>query len=123
MDVANCDRPTFLVTFHVSTVIFPGDQGAARSLRLGDVAGSITVGKRADLVLIDTSRIGFAMQGSLADRVVNFATREDVDSVWIGGEARKRDGKMIGVDWAALKSQIEEAQARFGPRAASITFS
>ena len=94
----------------------------ARAIRLGDVAGSITVGKRADLVLLDTSRIGFAMQGSLADRVVNFASREDVDSVWIGGEARKRDGKMIGVDWASLKSQIEDAQARFGPQAASITF-
>ena len=37
-------------------------------------------------------------------------------------EARKRHGKMIGVDWAILKSQIEAAQARFGPEAASITF-
>lgn len=94
----------------------------AKALRLGDAAGSITVGKRADLVLLDTNRIGFAMQGSLADRVVNFASREDVDSVWIGGEARKRHGKMIGVDWAVLKSHIEGAQARFGPEAASITF-
>ena len=82
----------------------------------------LQTGKRADLVLLNTSRIGFAMQGSLADRVVNFASREDVDSVWIGGEARKRHGEMIGVSWATLKSQIEAAQARFGPEAASITF-
>jgi len=94
----------------------------AKAMRLGDVAGSITVGKRADLVLLDTSRIGFAMQGSLADRVVNFASREDVDSVWIGGVARKRHGEMIDVDWGALKSEIAAAQARFGPEAASITF-
>ena len=80
------------------------------------------MGKRADLVLLRTDRIGFAMQGSLADRVVNFASREDVDSVWISGVARKRHGKVIGVDWAFLKSQIEAAQARFGPKAASITF-
>ena len=94
----------------------------ARSLRLGDVAGSITAGKRADLVLLRTDRIGFPMQGSLADRVVNHASREDIDSVWINGEAKKRNGEMIGVDWRDLKSQIAAAQARFGPFADSITF-
>ncbi len=94
----------------------------ARSLRLGDVAGSITAGKRADLVLLRTDRMGFPMQGSLADRVVNHAAREDIDSVWISGEAKKRNGEMIGVDWGDLKSQIATAQARFGPLADSITF-
>ena len=94
----------------------------ARGMRLGDVAGSITVGKRADLVLLRTDRIGFPMQGSLADRVVNFASREDVDSVFIGGVARKRRGEMIGVDWKALKADVAAAQSRFGPLAASITF-
>ena len=94
----------------------------ARSLRLGDVAGSITAGKRADLVLLRTDRMGFPMQGSLANRVVNHAAREDIDSVWISGEAKKRNGEMIGVDWGDLKSQIATAQARFGPLADSITF-
>lgn len=94
----------------------------ARSIRLGDVTGSIAAGKRADLVLLRTDRIGFPLQGSFADRVVNHAAREDIDSVWISGEAKKRNGEMIGVDWSDLKSQIAAAQARFGPLAASITF-
>ena len=89
---------------------------------MGDVTGSITVGKRADLVLLRTDRIGFAMQGSLADRVVNHAAREDIDSVWISGDAKKRNGEMIGVDWADYKAQIAAAQARFGPLTESITF-
>ena len=101
----------------------PGTPGATTFL--SPLSGTFNYGwdsfKRADLVLLNTKRVGFAIQGSLADRVVNFASREDVDSVWVGGEARKRDGKMIGVDWATLKSQIEVAQARFGPEAASIT--
>lgn len=94
----------------------------ARAMRLGDVTGTITVGKRADLVLLGTDRIGFAMQGSLGDRVLNFASTPDVDSVWVAGQARKRNGQMIGVDWARLKSQLAEAQTRIGPLAASITF-
>ena len=94
----------------------------ARSLRLGDVTGSITVGKRADLVLLRTDRMGFAIQGTLADRVLNYASREDIDSVWISGQAKKRNGKMIGVDWGDLKAQVALAQARYGPLADTITF-
>jgi len=94
----------------------------ARAMRLGDVTGTISVGKRADLVLLRTDRIGFAMLGSLADRVLNFASLADVDSVWVAGRARKRNGQMIGVNWGDLKSQVAEAQERIGPLAASITF-
>jgi cytosine/adenosine deaminase-related metal-dependent hydrolase len=94
----------------------------ARAMRRGDVTGTITVGKRADLVLLRTDRIGFALQGTLADRVLNFGSLADIDSVWVAGTARKRNGQMIGVDWTKLKSQVAEAQKRIGPLAASITF-
>ncbi len=94
----------------------------ARAMRLGDETGTISIGKRADLVLIKTDRIGFAMQGTLADRVLNYGSLADIDSVWVAGQARKRNGQMIGVDWAKLKSQLAEAQKRIGPLAASITF-
>ncbi|MDP9908619.1 cytosine/adenosine deaminase-related metal-dependent hydrolase [Variovorax boronicumulans] len=94
----------------------------AKAVRLGDVTGSLTVGKRADLVLLRTDRIGFAMLGSLADRVMNFASQADIDSVWVAGTARKRHGKMLGVDWAKLKAQQVAAQQRIGPQQASITF-
>lgn len=92
----------------------------ARAIRLGDVTGSITVGKRADLVLLRTDRMGFATSGSLADRVVNFAALQDVDSVWVAGKARKRGGKMLNVDWRALKLEMMRAQARFRPLADSV---
>jgi cytosine/adenosine deaminase-related metal-dependent hydrolase len=94
----------------------------ARAMRLGDVTGTITVGKRADLVLLRTDRIGFAMQGGLADRALNFGSLADVDSVWVAGQARKRNAQMIGVDWAELKSKIVAAQKRIRPLAESITF-
>ncbi len=108
--------------YHAADVLDFATTLGARSIRLGDVTGSITAGKRADLVLLRTDRIGFPMQGTLADRVVNHAAREDVDSVWISGEVKKRNGEMIGVDWSDLKAQIAAAQARFGRLADSVTF-
>ena len=94
----------------------------ARAMRRDGVTGTIAVGKQADLVLLRTDRIGFATRGSLADRVLNFGSRSDIDSVWVAGTARKRNGQMIGVNWATLKSQVAEAQERVGALAASITF-
>ena len=94
----------------------------AKAIRLGDTVGTITVGKRADLVLLSTKRIGFGMAGTLADRVVTFANTSDIDSVWLAGRARKRNGKMIDVNWDKLKTQLVQAQERIGRQAATITF-
>ena len=94
----------------------------AKAIRLGDKTGTITVGKRADLVLLSTDRIGFGMMGSLADRVVTFASTADIDSVWIAGQARKRHGEMLGVDWASLKARLGEAQERVDQRVATVTW-
>jgi cytosine/adenosine deaminase-related metal-dependent hydrolase len=94
----------------------------AKSLRLGAVAGSIEAGKRADLALVRTDRMAFGRLGTLADRIATFASREDIDSVWVGGIAKKRSGKLLGVDIPDLMDKVETAQRRYGPLAASITF-
>ena len=94
----------------------------AKSIRLGDVAGTVSVGKRADLVLLKTDRIDFALLGSLADRVLNFAKLQDIDSVWVAGRAMKRNGAMIGIDWISLKRQLIATQTRVTEQMATITF-
>ena len=92
----------------------------ARAIRLGDETGSITLGKRADLVLLNADRIGFGTLGSLADRVVTFASTADIDSVWIAGQARKRHGDMLGVDWPSLKARLRESQERVNRKVATV---
>jgi cytosine/adenosine deaminase-related metal-dependent hydrolase len=82
-----------------------------RSAQLGDVAGTVTVGKRADLLLLRTDRFGFPPPGvgTMADRVLNYASVCDIDSVWVGGVLRKQGGRMLGIDWAALKARTTAA--------------
>ena len=94
----------------------------AKGVRLDKLVGTLTVGKRADLVLLRTDRFGFASMGSLADRVVNFGSTADIDSVWLAGVRRKKAGKMIGVDWQVLKRQAMAVQERVARQAATITF-
>lgn len=92
------------------------------SIGLGDVGGRVMEGLRADLVLLDTSRPGFPTAGTLADRVVNFASAADVDSVWVDGRLLKSGGRMIGVDWRRLKEGIVAMQERIAAHMESITF-
>lgn len=94
----------------------------AKAIGQGDLIGSLTVGKRADLVMLDTGRFGFGSMGSLADRVVNFAGLQDIDSVWVAGRLRKTGGAMIDTDWRALKARCALMQQRLMAQAASIIF-
>jgi cytosine/adenosine deaminase-related metal-dependent hydrolase len=96
--------------------------GGARAIGMDAQIGSITAGKRADLVLLKTDRPDFAAAGTLADRVVNFARPGDVDSVWIAGTQLKKNGQMIGVDWARLRARMLESQAYIVEKAAQIEF-
>lgn len=94
----------------------------AKSIRMETITGSISVGKNANMVLLNTGRAGFATMGTLADRVVNFASLADIDSVWVRGIARKRHGTMIGVDWSSLRSRMVSAQQRIARAAETIKF-
>ena len=107
-------EPTDLLDFATNS--------GAKAIRMGDTTGTISVGKQADLVLLSTSRYGFALAGTLADRVFSFANLSDVDSVWVRGTLRKQNGKMLNVDWGKLKKDMREAQARIMRDAATINF-
>jgi len=92
----------------------------AQSIGMGDRLGSVSVGKRADLVLLATDRPGFPILGGLADRVVNYGQLSDIDSVWIAGRLRKTGGQMIGVDWKALDARNRTVQAELARGEATI---
>lgn len=97
--------------------------GGARAIGLDSEIGSITVGKRADLVLLSTSRFGFPSNGTLADRVVNFANIGDVDSVWVAGKLRKQNGRIIGFDWKTTQKSVDAARDHIVAQAARVDLS
>jgi 5-methylthioadenosine/S-adenosylhomocysteine deaminase len=62
---------------------------------LEDRTGSLTPGKQADVVLIDATAINVTPIHDAAAAVVLCADVSNVDTVIIGGQVRKRDGKLL----------------------------
>jgi 5-methylthioadenosine/S-adenosylhomocysteine deaminase len=70
----------------------------AKALGLGDVTGSLTVGKRADLILIRGNDINVAPVANIETTVVQSAMPANVDTVLVDGRIVKRNGKLVAYD-------------------------
>jgi len=80
---------------------------AARSIGMDDQIGSITPGKRADLILLDPGALNMALADD-ADPyalIVYSATPGNVDTVIVDGVVLKRGGRLLGVDVARVMKE------------------
>lgn len=75
--------------------------------------GVLQVGAKADIIVFDTSSPNLVGSQDAVAAVMLHANVGDVESVLVDGEWRKREGKLVGVDWPALK-------ARFGRTATKV---
>ncbi|MFD2470857.1 amidohydrolase family protein [Amycolatopsis silviterrae] len=75
-------------------------------------AGSISVGKDADLLLLDAEDLSVFPVNDPVSTVVTAAHPGVVDSVFVGGQAVKRDGKLLGVDLPRLRDRLLESRDR-----------
>ncbi|GAA0910975.1 hypothetical protein GCM10009558_016740 [Virgisporangium aurantiacum] len=78
---------------------------AARAVGLADRIGSIEVGKRADLLLLDGLSHLTGGGRDLAGAVVSCLTPSNVRTVLVDGEIVKRDGHLVTHDLAALRAE------------------
>jgi cytosine/adenosine deaminase-related metal-dependent hydrolase len=83
-------------------------RGGARALGRDSDLGSLEVGKKADVVLIknDESPAMFPLLNPYG-HVAFQAQRGDVDTVIVNGRIVKRDHKLVGVDLAAARQEID----------------
>jgi cytosine/adenosine deaminase-related metal-dependent hydrolase len=94
------------VTFR--EVIEMATLNGAKALGLGDVTGSISVGKRADIILIRGNDINVAPVADIEASVVQSATPANVDTVMVDGKIVKRGGKLVAYD---VEKVVREAKA------------
>jgi len=87
--------------------------GGAKALRLEDRIGTLTPGKEADLIMIDTRSMNLFPAlpgGDLCHAVALYAEPADVRAVMVGGEWLKRDGRLV-FDPQALDSMTAQLAA------------
>jgi cytosine/adenosine deaminase-related metal-dependent hydrolase len=70
----------------------------AKALGLGDITGSLSVGKRADIILIRGNDVNVAPIANIETTVVQSATPANVDTVLIDGRIVKRHGRLVAYD-------------------------
>jgi 5-methylthioadenosine/S-adenosylhomocysteine deaminase len=92
----------------------------ARALGLEAVTGSLTPGKRADLIVLDTRDLNIAPVADLESTIVRSATPANIDTVMIDGRILKRHRELVAFDVARVVQEAEqssrEVRARAGGR-------
>lgn len=86
-------------------------RGGAEAVWLGDEIGSLTAGKRADVVLLRAS-MNLQPLDDIETAVVYCADRGNVDTVIVDGRVVKRNGTFVGVDAARAVRLANEARDR-----------
>jgi hypothetical protein len=82
--------------------------GGAHTIGRDADLGSLEAGKKADVVLIknDNSPVSFPLLNPIG-HVVFQAQRGDVHTVLVDGRVVKFDGKLVGIDLAPVRTEIE----------------
>jgi 5-methylthioadenosine/S-adenosylhomocysteine deaminase len=78
---------------------------------LSDKCGTLTPGKEADIVIIRTDDINLYPSNNAIGTVVAAADSRNVDTVIIGGTIRKLRGKLVGVNMAKFRQQVDESRS------------
>lgn len=76
--------------------------GSARALGIDRETGSLEPGKKADLQLVDLRRYGLTPGNDVIGTLVYHAHAKDVHTVMVDGHTLVEDGKVTGIDEAAL---------------------
>ncbi|MGY1695665.1 amidohydrolase family protein [Geodermatophilus sp. SYSU D00814] len=84
-------------------------RGGAHTIGRDRDLGSIEVGRKADVVLVknDDSPVSFPLLNPVG-HVVFQAQRGDVHTVVVDGRVVKSDGRLVGIDLAAVRREVED---------------
>ncbi|TAG38930.1 MAG: amidohydrolase [Oscillatoriales cyanobacterium] len=80
--------------------------GGAKGLNLGDEIGSLTVGKKADLVLYDLTSLSLLPRTDPIGLLILGRPTNTVDSVWVNGKQIVAEGKVKTIDVDGLRRQL-----------------
>jgi 5-methylthioadenosine/S-adenosylhomocysteine deaminase len=84
----------------------------ARALGLSDVTGSLTPGKRADLILVRGNDLNMAPATDPVRMIVQATEPSNVDTVIVDGQVLKRNGKLTRLDPKAIVADARDSLRR-----------
>lgn len=82
----------------------------AKHLGLDGRTGTLTPGKEADIVLLDATALNVAPLNSVPGAIVSLMDRTNVETVIVAGKVRKWKGRLLDVDLARLRRELETSR-------------
>jgi 5-methylthioadenosine/S-adenosylhomocysteine deaminase len=116
------------VHHHDAGVIKPYDvlrmatTGGARALGLGAVCGTIEVGKRADLILVNLDTVHNQPVNEIFSQIVHCAKASDVKTVIVDGEIVMRDRCLTKLDDGKILADAKLANRDLMERVGNLSF-
>lgn len=89
-------------------VLFMATLGEARALGLDHLVGSLEVGKRADVILLDIHRPHLTPMYHPISHLVYAVHYEDVNTVIINGKIVMKNRVFLAVDVSALEAKVRK---------------
>jgi 5-methylthioadenosine/S-adenosylhomocysteine deaminase len=96
----------------VADVLLMATVDGAKLLNMSDRIGSLTPGKKADLIIINPRDVNFAPRFEWVNQIVFNAQPANVEWVFIDGRPLKRKGELVGVDPKAVVEAAQKAATR-----------
>jgi 5-methylthioadenosine/S-adenosylhomocysteine deaminase len=94
----------------VEAVLKAATVHGARAAGLENSIGTLAPGKQADVIMVRTGGVGVFPVNNVIGTIVQAVGRADVDTVMVAGQLRKRAGKLIGVDLAKLRTEVDASR-------------
>ena len=86
--------------------------GGAQAVRQSTSIGSLEVGKKADILVVDTQRAHLVPAGRFLSAWIHNGQPSDIESVMIDGQFVMRDRKVLTVDEAAVVAEADRVGRR-----------
>src|SRR5580698_8261672 len=94
----------------VEAVLKAAIVNGARAAGLESEIGTLTHGKQADIIMVRTNGVAVFPVTNAIGTIVQAVERSDVGTVMVAGAIRKRAGKLIGVDVAKLRAEVNASR-------------
>jgi cytosine/adenosine deaminase-related metal-dependent hydrolase len=87
-------------------------QGGARAVRHADLLGSLEVGRKADLIVLDTRRPHLVPCGRILSAWIHNGQPSDIESSMVDGQFIMRDRKVLTMDEEAIVAEADRVGRR-----------
>ncbi len=102
-------------------ILADATEGGSRAVHQQTTIGSLEVGKRADLFVLDTRKPYLVPHGRLVSAVIHGGHPGDIESLMVDGEFVMRDNKVLTMDEGAILREADAVGKRIWNQVGPVT--